>query len=51
MKKKNYEKPQSQVIEVDQTDIICVSPSTFSLENGGNIGEGNDSDWGSDTGW
>ena len=25
MKKKNYEKPQSQVIEVDQTEIICAS--------------------------
>ncbi|MBQ0023463.1 MAG: hypothetical protein KBT29_09535 [Prevotellaceae bacterium] len=26
MKKKNYEKPQIQVIEVDQTEIICASP-------------------------
>ena len=30
MKKKNYEKPQIQVIEVDQTDIICVSPLYYS---------------------
>ena len=30
MKKKNYEKPQIQVIEVDQTDIICASPLNYS---------------------
>lgn len=38
MKKKNYEKPQVEIIEVKQADIICTSTSTAEdLQDGGII--------------
>ena len=38
MKKKNYEKPQVEIIEVKQTEIICTSTQTdenyFGIQSG-----------------
>ena len=41
MKKKTYEKPQIEVIEVDQTEIICSSLTGDNEE----YGDGSTSDW------
>ena len=39
MKKKNYEKPQVEIIEVKQADIICTSTTSTAedLQDGGII--------------
>ena len=43
MKKKAYKQPQFNVIEVEQTDIICTSTqSTLGIKNGEGYGE---EDW------
>ena len=35
MKKKTYNQPKTEVVEIEQTDIICTSTET--LGDGGNI--------------
>ena len=42
MKKKTYERPQIEVIEVDQTEIICTSPTGTDNEG---YGTGDTTDW------
>lgn len=52
MKKKFYEQPQMQVIEVKQADIIATSTQgAFSLGGDGTLEQGNDSDWSTPLGW
>ena len=50
-KKKKYLAPEMSVIEIEQTDIICTSTSAFSLDNDGQLGSGNSSDWGDPLTW
>lgn len=52
MKKKTYEQPEIEVVEMSAADIICTSgDSTFSIENNGVIGNGDNGDWGDDLNW
>lgn len=37
MKKKTYQQPEIMVVELNQTDIICVSASTEGLGDGGDL--------------